>query len=217
MPNNSTLISLRMIEIIQERSEITILVFDLLFFLLIPTLTFLQLRSLASSIVISRCVDGRVKTFIIFRNCALGLEKIISQFYFKFESLIFRNQILCCWNENPQSEVTKEAAAKNITKIEYQDINLINGIWCFLQRRGTINHGDFKIQQKMPQNDQKHIAIIGGGISGEFRCNNVDFRQQVLFFLQHLLNKALSQNFIIVDLAHIIFCFGQNYLFAYTV
>lgn len=79
-----------------------------------------------------------------------------------------RNQILCCWNENPQTEITKEAASKTITKIEYQDIGLINSIWSFLQRRGTINHGDFKIQRPLPiKENEHHIAIIGGGISGK--------------------------------------------------
>ena len=74
---------------------------------------------------------------------------------------------MACWNENPQAEVTKEIAAKSITKIEYQDTNLIHSVWTFLQRRGFINHGDFKVSKLQNNHNLPHIAVVGGGISGK--------------------------------------------------
>ena len=88
---------------------------------------------------------------------------------------------MACWNENPQAEVTKEIAAKSITKIEYQDTNLIHSVWTFLQRRGFINHGDFKVAKLQNNHNLPHIAVVGGGISGKNKMAKIFLYEYFLY------------------------------------
>ena len=92
---------------------------------------------------ISACIEARMPYDTLILEEQAAFPDYLSSAK-KSEYLYIRNSILKVWNQNPGQEVTLEAATKSITKIQYQNQELINAILIFLIRRGRINHGVFR-------------------------------------------------------------------------
>ncbi|XP_048577779.1 lysine-specific histone demethylase 1A isoform X2 [Nematostella vectensis] len=81
--------------------------------------------------------------------------------------LYIRNRVLQLWLENPQQQLTLEAAIPQIEPPNNSDLKLVQRVHAFLERYGSINFGVYKMA-KMPPTLKKSpkVIIVGSGIAG---------------------------------------------------
>mgnify|MGYP002803835585 FL=1 len=96
-----------------------------------------------------------------FRDISEGQTAIQRQF------LYVRNRLLQLWLENPKQQLIVQHAIREMDPQQNVDNKLVERVFAFLERYGSINFGVYKQLKPIPKiTNSPKILVIGAGIAG---------------------------------------------------